>query len=88
MQNFNLNDFYDNLGEAFQEMELEYVDKEEYINAKTMFDARKPLMHEKEIYNLLDGNNIGVVVLWTTRQNRHILRNHLTLWVKRHCVFL
>lgn len=58
MQNFNLNDFYDNLGEAFQEMELEYVDKEEYINAKTMFDARKALMHEKEIYNLLDGNNI------------------------------
>jgi len=58
MQEFSLNDFYDNLNDAFAEMETEYVDKEEYINASIMLDARKALTHEQELYNILDGNNI------------------------------
>jgi len=58
MQEFSLNDFYDNLNDAFAEMETEYVDKEEYINAGIMHDARKALTHEKELYNILNGNNI------------------------------
>ena len=58
MQQFNLNDFYDNLNDAFLEMETEYVDKEEYINAGIMHDARKALTHEKGLYNILDANNI------------------------------
>jgi hypothetical protein len=58
MQEYNLNEFYDNLNDAFLEMETEFVDKEEYINASIMLDARKTLNHEQELYNILDGNNI------------------------------
>ena len=58
MQEFSLNDFYNNLNNAFAEMETEYVEKEEYINASIMLDARKALTHEQELYNILDGNNI------------------------------
>ena len=58
MQQFNLNDFYDNLNDAFLEMETEYVDKEEYINAGIMHDARQALTHEKGLYSILDANNI------------------------------
>ena len=58
MQEFSLNNFYDNLDEAFAEMELEYVDKEEYINAGIMHDARKALTHEKELSIILNANNI------------------------------
>tara|TARA_B110000902_G_scaffold257941_1_gene326853 strand:+ start:1428 stop:1652 length:225 start_codon:yes stop_codon:yes gene_type:complete len=58
MQEYNLNEFYDNLNDAFLEMETEYVDKEEYINAGIMLDARKTLNQEQELYNILDANNI------------------------------
>ena len=33
LTNFSLNDFYDNLDETFFDMEMEFVDKEEYRNA-------------------------------------------------------
>ena len=39
-------------------METEYVDKEEYTNAGIMYDARQTLIHEKELYNILDEHNI------------------------------
>ena len=55
---FNLNDFYINLNEAFIEMEAEYVDKEQYHNAAIMLEAQKQLQFERELYEILDGNNI------------------------------
>ena len=55
---FNLNDFYNNLNEAFVEMEAEYVNKEQYHNAAIMLEAQKQLQFERELYEILDGNNI------------------------------
>jgi len=39
-------------------MEMEYVDKEEYLNAGIMLEAQQQLQHEKELNNILNGNNI------------------------------
>ncbi len=55
---FNLNDFYINLNEAFVEMEAEYVNKEQYHNAAIMLEAQHQLHFERELYNILDGHNI------------------------------
>jgi hypothetical protein len=58
MKNFSLNDFYVNLNEAFTELEAEFVDKEEYRNAGIMLEARMLIQHERELNNILSGNNI------------------------------
>ena len=58
LTNFSLNDFYDNLDETFFDMEMEFVDKEEYRNAGIMLEAQKQIQHEKQLHNILNGNNI------------------------------
>jgi hypothetical protein len=39
-------------------MEMEFVDKEEYRNAGIMLEAQKQIQHEKQLHNILNGNNI------------------------------
>ena len=58
MKNFNLNDFYINLNEAFTELEMEFVDKEEYRSAAIVLEAKKQMKHEQQLNNILSGHNI------------------------------
>jgi|TARA_R110000751_G_scaffold84155_2_gene168520 hypothetical protein len=74
MKNFNLNDFYDNLNEAFTEMEMEYVDKEEYRNAGIMLEAQQQLQHEKELNNILNGNNIVFTTYGSKKDHKRFFK--------------
>ena len=55
---FNLNDFYNNLNEAFSDLETEFVSNEDYKSAAIMLEAQHQLHFERELYNILDGNHI------------------------------
>lgn len=70
MKNFNLSDFYVNLNEAFTELEAEFVDKEEYRNAGIMLEARMLIKHERELNNILSGNNIIYTTYGTKGNSR------------------
>ena len=52
------NDFYDTLMETFIDLEHEFVDKEEYESAGLMLEAQKELKYDKELNDLLNGNNV------------------------------
>ena len=52
------NDFYTTLYEIFDELENEFVGTEEYEKAQLMLDAKLDLDHDKEINELLNGNNV------------------------------
>ena len=52
------NDFYNTLMETFIDLEHEFVDKEEYEAAAKMLEAQKELKYDKELNDILDGNNV------------------------------
>ena len=52
------NDFYNTLMETFIDLEYEFVDKEEYEAAAKMLEAQKELKYDKELNDILDGNNV------------------------------
>ncbi len=51
------NDFYNTLFEVFDECIVEFVGTEEYEKAQLMLNAKLELQHDKEINELLNGNN-------------------------------
>ena len=57
-QQLTYNDFYTTLYEIFDELENEFVGTEEYEKAQLMLDAKLDLDHDKEINELLNGNNV------------------------------
>ncbi len=52
------NDFYTTLYDIFDELEGEFVGKEEYEKAQLMLNAKLELNHDKEINEILNGNSI------------------------------
>lgn len=52
------NDFYNTLMETFIDLEYEFVDKEEYESADLMLKAQVELKYDKELNDILNGNNI------------------------------
>mgnify|MGYP003675212878 FL=1 len=44
--------------ETFIDLEYEFVDKEEYEAAAKMLEAQKELKYDKELNDILDGNNV------------------------------
>jgi len=52
------NDFYNTLFEVFDEMENDFISTEEYEKAAIMLNAKMELKHDKELYTILNGNNI------------------------------
>jgi len=52
------NEFYDTLMETFIDLEYEFVDKEEYESAGLMLKAQEELKYDKELNDILNGNNI------------------------------
>ena len=57
-QQLTYNDFYETLFEVFDEMEHEFVGTEEYEKAQLMLNAKLELKNDKELNDILDGNNI------------------------------
>ncbi len=52
------NDFYTTLYDIFDELECEFVGKEEYEKAQLMLNAKLELDHDKELNGILNGSNI------------------------------
>jgi len=52
------NDFYTTLYDIFDELENEFVGKEEYEKAQLMLNAKLDLDHDKKLNDLLNGSNI------------------------------
>ena len=52
------NDFYTTLYDIFDELENEFVGKEEYEKAQLMLDAKLDLDNDKKINDLLNGSSI------------------------------
>ncbi len=51
------NDFYNTLFEVFDECIVEFVSTEEYEKAQLMLNAKLELKNDKELNDILDGNN-------------------------------
>jgi hypothetical protein len=51
-------DFHEALFEVFDEMEHEFVGTEEYEKAQLMLNAKLELNNDKELNDILNGNNI------------------------------
>jgi len=52
------NDFYTTLYDIFDELENEFVGKEEYEKAQLMLNAKLDLDQDKKLNDLLNGSNI------------------------------
>ena len=66
------NDFYNTLMETFIDLEHEFVDKEEYEAAAKMLEAQKELKYDKELNDILNGNNVVYPTSRTKSSNKGI----------------
>ncbi len=66
------NDFYTTLYDIFDELEGEFVGKEEYEKAQLMLNAKLELDHDKELNGILNGSNIIYPARWTKKDNKGV----------------
>ena len=66
------NDFYTTLYDIFDELENEFVGKEEYEKAQLMLNAKLDLDHDKKLNDLLNGSNIVFPTYRAKKDNKGV----------------